>query len=65
MAEAKAAGIRTCEINLEPSDNAHRFDERRYGSAGEVVPAWAEDILASMSTSRFASLTATSPKRQA
>jgi hypothetical protein len=37
----------------------------RYGSAGEVVPAWVEEILASTSTSRFASLTATSPKRQA
>ena len=45
MAEAKAAGIRTCEINLEPSDNARTFDERRYGPASEVVPAWVEAVL--------------------
>ena len=44
--EARAAGARTCEINLEPSDNAHVFDERRYGPAGEVVPAWAAEIAA-------------------
>jgi NAD-dependent deacetylase len=44
--EARAAGIRTCEINLEPSDNARRFDETRYGAASEVVPAWVRDVLA-------------------
>ena len=42
VAEARAAGIRTCEINLEPSDNARSFDERRYGPASEAVPAWVE-----------------------
>ncbi len=45
VAEARAAGIRTCEINLEPSDNARTFDERRYGPASEVVPAWVEAVL--------------------
>ena len=45
VAEARAAGIRTCEINLEPSDNARSFDERRYGPASEVVPAWVELVL--------------------
>ncbi|KAA5602263.1 NAD-dependent deacylase [Blastochloris sulfoviridis] len=44
--EARAAGIRTCEINLEPSDNAHLFDERRYGPASEAVPAWVAQLLA-------------------
>ena len=44
VAEAGALGIATCEINLEPSDNAGRFDERRYGKASEVVPAWVEEI---------------------
>lgn len=43
---AKRAGVRTCEINLQPSDNARRFDERFYGPATEVVPAWADRLLA-------------------
>jgi NAD-dependent deacetylase len=47
VTEAKGLGIRTCEINLEPSDNAHVFDERRYGPAGETVPAWVDEVLAS------------------
>ena len=42
---AAAAGVRTAEINLEPSENARGFDERLYGKAGEVVPAWAEALL--------------------
>lgn len=45
VAEARAAGARTCELNLEPSDNAWMFDERRYGPATEVAPAWAEALL--------------------
>lgn len=40
--------IRTCEINLEPSENARRFDEARYGAASEVVPMWVEEVLASL-----------------
>ncbi len=43
--EARRAGIRTCEINLEPSDNARAFDERRYGPATEMVSAWVRDVL--------------------
>lgn len=46
VAEARAAGIRTCEINLEPSDTASLFDEARYGPASEAVPAWVEALLA-------------------
>src|SRR3954447_4942089 len=45
VAEARAAGIRTCEINLEPSDNARLFDEAQCGPASAVVPTWVEDIL--------------------
>jgi NAD-dependent deacetylase len=45
VGEARAAGIRTCELYLEPSDNARVFDERRYGRASEVVPAWVADVL--------------------
>ena len=45
VAEARALGLGTCEINLEPSDNAHLFDERRYGKASEAVAAWAREII--------------------
>lgn len=45
VAEARRLGLRTCELNLEPSDNARAFDERRYGPATEVVPAWVEEVL--------------------
>ena len=45
VAEARRAGLRTCEINLEPSDNAWAFDERRYGPASRIVPAWADEVL--------------------
>ena len=42
---ARVQGIRTCEINLEPSDNARVFDDRRYGAASETVPAWVAEML--------------------
>jgi NAD-dependent deacetylase len=45
--EARAARIRTCEINLEPSDNARMFDEAHYGPASRVVPPWVGTVLAS------------------
>lgn len=44
--QAKHLGIRTCEINLEPLDNAWLFDETHYGPATQTVPAWVERILA-------------------
>jgi NAD-dependent deacetylase len=46
VAEARALGIETCEINLNRSDNAHAFDRRLYGPASEKVPEWVEEILA-------------------
>jgi NAD-dependent deacetylase len=45
VALARRLGLETCEINLEPSDNAALFDERRYGAAGDVVPAWVDEVL--------------------
>lgn len=48
VSEARALGIRTCEINLEPSDNAKQFNERRYGLASEAVPIWVDELLTSM-----------------
>ncbi|MFO1126058.1 MAG: NAD-dependent deacylase [Methylocystis sp.] len=44
--EARAKGLRCCELNLAPSDNAEEFDDSRYGPASEIVPSWVEEILA-------------------
>lgn len=38
--EARLAGARTVELNLEPSLGATSFDEHVYGPAGEIVPAF-------------------------
>ena len=46
VAEARARGIPTVELNLAPSDNAGLFDEARYGPATETVPAFVADFLA-------------------
>ena len=45
VAEARACGLRTCEINLEAADNADLFDEQRLGAASEMVPAWVNEVL--------------------
>ena len=45
VAEARAYGLPTCEINLEAADNADLFDEQRLGRASDTVPAWVEEIL--------------------
>ena len=44
VTQAKSFGIRTCELNLEPSDNAALFDEARYGPASAIVPAYVEAL---------------------
>ncbi len=46
VAEARALGIRTIEVNLEPSDTAGAFEESRYGPATETVPALVAELLA-------------------
>ena len=43
--EARAAGARTLELNLEPSEGSRMFHETRLGPASVVVPAWVEDVL--------------------
>ncbi|MCA1749102.1 MAG: NAD-dependent deacylase [Sphingomonadales bacterium] len=43
---AKYCGARTLELNLDPSEGSHLFDESRMGPAGELVPAWVEEVLA-------------------
>lgn len=45
VSQARDWGVRTCELNLEPSQNAFAFDDRRYGPATEVVPIWVEEVL--------------------
>ncbi|MEI6491696.1 MAG: Sir2 family NAD-dependent protein deacetylase [Verrucomicrobiota bacterium] len=43
---AVAHGIRTLEINPAETGISRVFDEHRRGPAGQVVPAWVEEILA-------------------
>ena len=42
--EARMAGARTVEINLEPSLGAELFDEGVYGPATEAVPAFVRSL---------------------
>lgn len=42
---AQKAGAVTLELNLEPSKRSHYFDECRYGTAGQLVPDWVDEIL--------------------
>ena len=44
--EAKrVAGAATVELNLEPSEGHSLFDERLYGPATEVVPAFVRRLI--------------------
>ncbi|NDW53272.1 NAD-dependent deacylase [Aliiroseovarius sp. PrR006] len=45
VGEARAMGIPTLELNLEPSDTAGIFDDARFGPATEIVPAWVDEVL--------------------
>ncbi len=45
VVEARACGLRTCEIDLAAADNADLFDEQRLGPANETVPAWVEELV--------------------
>ena len=42
---ARMRGVRTVELNLEPSENTHDFDDRLLGPASEIVPRWVEGVL--------------------
>ena len=44
---ARYLRIPTLEINLEPSQGSLFFDQSRIGRAGELVPAWVEEMLKS------------------
>jgi NAD-dependent deacetylase len=43
--DARGQGVKTLELNLEPSQGSHWFDESRHGAATELVPEWVEEIL--------------------
>ena len=45
VGEARAMGIPTLELNLEPSDTAGIFDDARFGPATTIVPAWVDEVL--------------------
>ena len=42
---ARQTGTKTLELNLEPSEGSYLFDEKVYGPATEVVPAWVDGLL--------------------
>ena len=42
---ARRHGARTIELNLEPSEGCFFFHEARQGRAGELVPAWVDQLL--------------------
>lgn len=41
---AASHGVRTCELNLAPSENYDTFDDARYGPATQIVPAWVDAL---------------------
>jgi NAD-dependent deacetylase len=45
VAEARAAGAHTIELNLEPSDGASLFADAMYGPATEIVPTYVAQLL--------------------
>jgi NAD-dependent deacetylase len=45
VAEARASGAHTVEVNLEPSGGASHFAEAIYGTATEIVPDFVEKLL--------------------
>ena len=44
---ARRAGVPTLELNLEVSDATGVFHESRRGRAGDLVPAWVEEVILS------------------
>ncbi|MCM0620617.1 NAD-dependent deacylase [Nocardioides bruguierae] len=44
--QARRFGADTLELNLVPSDGTPWFARARHGRAGELVPAWVDEVLA-------------------
>ena len=42
---ARYCGAHTLEMNLDPSLGSYHFHESRIGKAGQLVPAWVEEML--------------------
>ena len=42
---ARELGIATLELNLEPSQGSHWFQETRLGRASAIVPEWIDEML--------------------
>lgn len=45
VATTREAGAYTVELNLEPSEGAHLFDEAVHGPATQIVPAFVDRLL--------------------
>ncbi|MFN4239351.1 MAG: NAD-dependent deacylase [Erythrobacter cryptus] len=45
VAEARGAGARCLELNLERSEGSHLFHETRLGPASRLVPEWVAEVL--------------------
>ncbi len=43
--DARGHGVKTLELNLEPSHGTTWFDRARHGPASEVVPEWVDRML--------------------
>mgnify|MGYP002777125550 CR=1 FL=1 len=43
--DAREMGVATLELNLERSEGSLWFHESRQGRAGDLVPAWVEEVL--------------------
>lgn len=44
---ARGFGARCLELNLLPSEGTFMFHEARHGKAGELVPAWVDEVVRS------------------
>lgn len=42
---ARSCGASTLELNLVPSEGTAYFHEARHGRAGQLVPAWVDEVL--------------------
>ncbi len=54
VAEARRAGARTVELNLEPSEGASLFHETIHGKAGQIVPDYVTRLLEDAERSKTA-----------
>lgn len=43
---AARSGAKTLELNLDPSETSHLFDDARQGPAGKLVPEWVANVQA-------------------